>query len=154
MKRLSAVGAAALFALTACSMFSSGAPLRRLDVAFSDPSIPLPYEVLVTVDVRGPDGAEVQATGDAHRGGVVATLCTSLCRSLQHRGCEATRSDLTPATAEEGPEQKLRRAMQQTVVLPEGWTFVAARSRKFPESQPGPERGAGTHLLFTMRGVD
>ena len=129
-----------------CSLFSPRPTLRTLELAFSDPTVTMPYAVRVLVVTRAPDGTEHEANGQIDRGGTIRSLCESLRRSLANDGCDASYRDLDPESDGEGPDARLRRSMRQVVQLPADWQFVSARSAR-------PEGGTGGSLVFTMRGA-
>lgn len=143
----------ALLLTASCSLFATQAKLDRLDLEFSNLEVTFPYEVRVRVGVRGPDGTERSAEGLGMRGAMVRALCFSLCRQLEGIGCEATYRDMDGPVENEAPEQALRRAQRQTVALPDGWTFVFARtSASFGTTHDGrSEKVPDNVLTFTMR---
>ena len=150
---LASIPTLALLLTTSCSLFATRTKLDHLDLAFSNPEVPFPYEVKVRVGVRGPDGTESSAEGLGGRGAMVRALCSSLCHSLERVGCKATYRDQDAPAQNENPQQKLRRAQRQTIALPDGWTFVFARtSATFPASHDGTSKKVPDNVLtFTMR---
>lgn len=117
---------ASLVLLSACAggppathTAEAAAPPRALRLR-ADPTKTLPTELRVLVTVENAAHERRVANGVAARGGTVRVLAHSLKSSLAHHGCKAEYHDADPAA------DQLPRAMQQIVVLPEGWTFVSA----------------------------
>lgn len=154
MPRRPTLFAAALLltSATSCSLFSSRQELRTLEIVFDNPKTALPYSVEIVVGTRGPDGKEHRATGTASQGALLTALCRSLRGSLEYDGCQATYRDLDAPAEDETPDQRLRRSMRQVVELPEGWTFVFARTKRTIQHENIADSGGSGHIIFTMRG--
>ncbi|MCB9878790.1 MAG: hypothetical protein H6835_14440 [Planctomycetes bacterium] len=107
--------------LAACAGPAVGphAALRRMCVVHATTTFATAARIEVIV--MDANGGKHNANGEVARGGTTRGLCESLLRSLAHSDCVAHQEDAVMSA------DPLERAMQQNVLLPLGWRFLAAR---------------------------
>src|SRR5262245_46577493 len=82
----------------------------------------------VEVDLVGPNGAKVTATGEIGASGTARALCESLVSSMVAQGVKASYKDKNPSET-----NAILKANDQEVTLPDGWKVAEKKNKKDPD---------------------